>query len=77
MIRTPDVQLGLRGQETVIAKEDPKFLDLLAIAVVDAKSVLDSSASEQAQGEDDRSALEIAVMQESIAKLQGRLRWVP
>ena len=45
--------------------------------MADAKSLYDASASEQAQGDDDRSALEIGIIQESIAKLSGRMRWVP
>ena len=52
-------------------------MDPMAICVVDAKSVFDASNTEQATGEDDRSALEIAVVQDSLAKLQGRLRWIP
>lgn len=70
-------QMGLRGPPTVIASEDPNFLDPQAIALVDAKALFDGANNEQAQGEDDRSALEIAVIQESMAKLMGRMRWIP
>ncbi|CAJ1399663.1 unnamed protein product [Effrenium voratum] len=59
------------------SKYDPRFTDPLTIAVADAKSLYDASASEQAQGDDDRSALEIGIIQESIAKLSGRMRWIP
>ena len=44
---------------------------------MDAKSVFDASATEQATGEDDRSALEIAIIQDSLTRCQGRVRWVP
>ena len=54
---------GLRGKPNVIAAENPDFADPLSIAVVDAKSVFDASSSEQAAGDDDRTALEIAVIQ--------------
>ena len=72
-----ETQLGLRGPMTVIAAEDPQHIDPNALAVIDAKAVYDGSQNEQAQGEDDRSALEIAVIQESLAKIRGRIRWVP
>ena len=58
-----EVQMGLRGPGTVIASESVTFTDPLTVAVADAKSLYDASASEQAQGDDDRSALEIGVMQ--------------
>ena len=68
---------GLRGKPVVIAAEDPAFADPLSLAVVDAKSVFDASNSEQAAGDDDRTALEIAVIQDSLSKTNGRIRWVP
>lgn len=68
---------GLRGPATVIASEDPNFQDPQAVAVVDAKSVFDTTSSEQACGEDDRTALEVAVIQDSISRLKGRIRWIP
>ena len=72
-----EVQMGLRGPPTVIATEDAQYNDPNAIAIIDAKSVFDGASSEQAQGEDERTALEIAVIQESLSTLSGRLRWVP
>ena len=74
-----EVEMGLRGPPTVIAAEDPKFVDPQTIAIIDAKSVFDStsSAERQFQGEDDRAALEAAIIQESLAKLRARLRWIP
>lgn len=73
------MQMGLRGPPTVIAAEDPRFEDPTTVAIVDAKSLFDStsSAERQFQGECDRSALESAIIQESLAKLRSRLRWVP
>ena len=67
----------LRGQATVIAEDCPGYVDPRAIAVVDAKSLYDGVHSEQPNGEDDRSALEMAVIQESLQALGGRIRWVP
>ena len=74
-----EIQLGLRGSPTVIASEDPKYLDPDTVAVVDAKSIFDSTSNpgSQFQGECDRSALEAAIIQESLAKLRARLRWLP
>eukprot|EP00435_Cladocopium_sp_Y103_P026323 s61_g6.t1 len=74
-----EVEMGLRGPPTVIAAEDPKYVDPQTIAIIDAKSVFDSTASpeRQFQGEDDRAALEAAIIQESLAKLKARLRWIP
>ena len=68
---------GLRGTPTVLASDDPGYADPLSLAIVDAKSVYDAAASEQASGEDDRSALEIAIIQDSISKCKGRVRWIP
>ena len=74
-----EVERGLRGPPTVIASENPTFVDPETVAVIDAKSVFDStsSAEKQFQGEDDRAALESAIIQESLAKLKARLRWLP
>ena len=62
---------------TVIAAEDPNYLDPKAVAIADAKSLYDALHSEQSHGDDDRSALEIAIIQGSLEKLRGRIRWVP
>ncbi|CAJ1427620.1 unnamed protein product [Effrenium voratum] len=68
---------GLQGEASVIASENPTFRDPSMIAVIDAKSVFDSVKNEQAQGEDDRAALEVALIKESLSKVRGRIRWVP
>ena len=47
------------------------------MAIADAKSLYDALHSEQSHGDDDRSALEIAIIQGSLEKLRGRIRWVP
>lgn len=39
----------LRGPPTVIASENPRFEDPLTIAVIDAKSVFDSTSSPEQQ----------------------------
>ncbi|OLQ12867.1 hypothetical protein AK812_SmicGene3197 [Symbiodinium microadriaticum] len=62
---------------TVIAAEDPNYTDPRAVAIADAKSLYDALHSEQSHGDDDRSALEIAIIQGSLEKLRGRIRWVP
>ena len=68
----------LRGNaSSVIASENECFRDPLSVCIVDAKSLFDASNSEQATGEDDRSALEIALVQDSLTKVKGRIRWVP
>ena len=72
-----DAELGLRGEGTVIAAENTEYRDPDAIAVADAKSLFDALHSEQAHGEDDRAALEIAIIQDSLARLRGRIRWIP
>ena len=68
---------GMHGEPTVLASDDPLHQDPLSLAIVDAKSLFDGAASEQASGEDDRSALEIAIIQDSLARCKGRLRWIP
>eukprot|EP00435_Cladocopium_sp_Y103_P028601 s1454_g7.t1 len=74
-----EVQRGLRGPATVIAAENPSYVDPDVITIIDAKSVYDSTSNseQQFQGEDDRAALESAIIQESLAKLKSRLRWMP
>ena len=63
----------------MIASENPRYTDPDTVAIIDAKSVYDSTANpeQQFQGEDDRAALEAAIIHESLAKLRARLRWVP
>ncbi|CAE7937667.1 GIP [Symbiodinium sp. KB8] len=62
---------------TVLATEDPRYIDPKSIAVADAKSLFDALHAEQSHGDDDRSALEIAIIQQSLLRLRGRIRWVP
>eukprot|EP00435_Cladocopium_sp_Y103_P058566 s3579_g20.t1 len=68
---------GMRVEPTVVATDDPSHNDPLSLAIVDAKSVFDASATEQATGEDDRSTMEIAIIQDSLNRCSGRVRWVP
>ena len=72
-----EVDLGLRGTGTIIAGEAETYRDPLSIALTGAKSLFDGANTEQAQGEDARSSLEIAIIQESLSQCQGRLRWIP
>ena len=60
---------GLRCKRTVIASEDAMFQDPNSVVVVDAKSLFDvSAASEQSQGDCDRTALEVAIIQDSLSQ---------
>ncbi|CAE7808271.1 GIP, partial [Symbiodinium sp. CCMP2456] len=54
-----EVELGLRGSATVVAEESNEYKDPEVIAIADAKSLFDTVKNEQAQGEYDRSALEV------------------
>ena len=72
-----DDHRGRRGAPTVIASDDPGFTDPLSVAIIDAKSLFDAAATEQSSGDCDRSALEVAIIQDSIARCRGRVRWVP
>ena len=79
LVEDEEISMGLRGSPTVIASENPRYIDPDTVAIIDAKSVYDSTANteQQFQGEDDRAALEAAIIHESLAKLKARLRWVP
>ena len=72
-----DDHRGRRDAPTVIASDDPGFTDPLSVAIIDAKSLFDAAATEQSSGDCDRSALEVAIIQDSIARCRGRVRWVP
>ena len=72
-----EVRLGLRSSTSVIASDDKAYSDPAAIAISDSKSLFDALHAEQAHGEDDRSALEVAIIQESLLRLGGRVRWIP
>ena len=72
-----DPEFTLRGTASVIASESENYNDPLSVCIVDAKSLYDAASSEQAAGEDDRSALEIAMVQDSLSKVRGRTRWIP
>ncbi|CAE8697324.1 unnamed protein product [Polarella glacialis] len=76
-LRRDQVALGLLDEPVVIATDDVLYRDPNALVVMDAKALFDAIANEQASGEDKRSALEIAVIKESIALVRGRTRWVP
>ena len=68
---------GLRGQLTVIAAEDATFQDPLSVAIIDSKGIFDAASNEQSQGECDRTALEVALIRDSMSKTRSRIRWVP
>ena len=70
-------EMTLRGNASVIASENEKVVDPGAVCIVDAKSLYDAAASEQTTGEDDQSALEVAIVQDSLSKVRGRIRWIP
>ena len=75
--RTEDEKLAALGKSTVIAKESEAFCDPNAVIIMDAKSLFDALNSDQCSGEDDRSALEIAIIKESRSVVGGRARWLP
>lgn len=75
--RTEDEKLAALGKSTVIAKESEAFCDPNAVIIMDAKSLFDALNSDQCSGEDDRSALEIAIIKESMSVVGGRARWLP
>ena len=79
LMEDEEISMGLRGPPTVIADENPRFTDPETVCVIDAKSVFDSTSDpeRQFQGEDDRAALESAIIQESLAKLRARIGWLP
>jgi hypothetical protein len=61
----------------VILKSDsPLEVDPSVIAVVDAKSLFDHLAKESAGGKDRWTALEMAVIRQSLTKQQGKIRWI-
>ena len=74
---TEDQYLEASGKATVIASDSKNFVDPHSVFVMDAKSLYDSLNSEQSQGDDDRSALETAIIRESLSVCRGRPRWVP
>ena len=74
---TEDQYLEASGKATVIASDSERFQDPHGVCVMDAKSLFDALCSEQSQGEDDRSALEIAIIRESLSDCRSRPRWVP
>ena len=75
--RRQDVTQGLRRQPVVMANDDPQFRDPDAVIIVDAKALFDAIAYEQTAGDDRRSALEVAVIKESVSLVGGRMRWIP
>eukprot|EP00435_Cladocopium_sp_Y103_P055556 s1879_g18.t1 len=74
---TEDQYLEASGKATVIANDSATYRDPHSICVMDAKSLFDALNSEQSQGDDDRSALETAIIRESLSVCRGRPRWVP
>ena len=65
------------GKTEVIAGESKQYRDPQSLAVIDAKALYDSLSSEQSHGGDDRAALEIAIIKESLIAVKGRPRWIP
>lgn len=76
-LQSEDQYLEASGKATVIANDSSTYRDPHGLCVMDAKSLFDALNSEQSQGDDDRSALETAIISESLSACRGRLRWVP
>lgn len=72
-----DEYLAAAGKTMVIATDSKQYRDPHSIIVMDAKSLYDALRSEQSQGDDDRCALEISIIRESVISTKGRPRWVP
>ena len=75
--RNEDDLLELAGKATVIASQSGQYMDPKSLVLMDAKSLYDSLNAEQAHGDDERSALEVAIIKESLAVTSGRPRWLP
>ena len=75
--RNEDDLLELGGKATVIASQSGQYMDPKSLVLMDAKSLYDSLNAEQAHGDDERSALEVAIIKESLAVTSGRPRWLP
>ena len=61
---------------TAFTKSDEKEELAGALAIVDAKSLYDLLAYETTGGTDRRTALDIQVLREELAELEGKIRWV-
>ena len=72
-----DERMDMLGKTSVFAKDVSAFRDPASIVVMDAKALFDNLGSEQSQGEDDRAALEVAIIKESLLAVGGRPRWIP
>ena len=75
--QSEDQYLEASGKATVIANDSSTYRDPHSLCVMDAKSLYDALNSERSQGNDDRSALETAIIRESLSVCRGRPRWVP
>ena len=75
--RSEDEHLAATGKDRVIANESKAYRDPNSVVIMDAKALYDGLNTDQSQGEDERSALEMAVIKESLLITRGRPRWVP
>ena len=75
--KSEDEHLAAMGKNMVIANESQAFRDPRSLAVMDAKALFDNLTTDQSQGEDERSALEVAIIKESLLVTAGRSRWIP
>ena len=75
--RGEDARMEMLGKTSVFSKDVSAFQDPASIIVMDAKALFDNLGSEQSQGDDDRAALEVAIIKESLLMVGGRPRWIP
>jgi len=61
-----DERMDMLGKTSVFAKDVSAFRDPASIVVMDAKVLFGNLGSEQSQGEDDRAALEVAIIKEYV-----------
>ena len=61
----------------MLRSSDPQEQDPESLAVTDSKALFDSFANDNDTSLDDRSALEMAVIRDTVRACRGKLRWVP
>jgi len=70
-------QQELAPRPTVLRSSDPRDQDPESLVVTDSKALFDSCANDNDTSLDDRSALEMAVIRDTVRACRGKLRWIP
>jgi hypothetical protein len=66
-----------RAQRFVLRRDNPAQYDPDSLMVIDAKALYDGIKSEQTFQEDRRAGLEIAVIRDDLAIMDGKVKWLP